>query len=167
MESPIHTAERVTAEVLPKLYAHIGRVCAYELQHEFGVEPEHVSRVLITLEGRGWLSDPLAHAHQSAARNLPAYFLNKLKIVADHQVVDDHFRSVASSSLLQVYEETAISRRALDRDSDNPFAAATYHGGIALLASKHDLRTKNHWLGGLPGWTSFVDLSLLRSQHAA
>ena len=46
MESPIHTAERVTAEVLPKLYAHIGRVCAYELQHEFGVEPEHVSRVL-------------------------------------------------------------------------------------------------------------------------
>jgi hypothetical protein len=67
---------------------------------------------------------------------------------------------------VQVFENTVVSRQSILENREDPFAAMIYHGGIAVLAAEHDLTLQRGWIGGAPGWTSFVDISLIRTQKS-
>lgn len=163
MSSYEQNAEALFGQVLPELYVHKGRVCAYELEHTFGLKHNYAQRVMTKIEERQWVSDPYAHGHGPSGRNHPSYLFNKRLVSADHHAAETRFRGVASPSLVQVMLDTVSSKADINRGRDNPYSAVMYHGGIAVLATEYDLSEKRLWIGGVPGWTSFVELSLLRS----
>lgn len=167
MNSHHQHSQEFTAELLPKLYQHRGRVCAHDLHHEFGVAYMHAKRIMTVLEGRSWVSDPIAHAHGATGWNHPSYIFNKGRVVTDYTDAEAHFRKTATASLVQVYENTVINRGTILEGREDPFAAMIYHGGIALLAAEHDLSARRHWIGDVPGWTSFVDIGLISRQKSS